>query len=98
VLPSAKRRTARRRFVAPRWLAWPRQRARLRARGARRRIARWLLAAAPVLALIAVLAVMTVAAPRGSNLMEAWALTGRIGVAVATVMIGWGLLRLGRWL
>jgi hypothetical protein len=62
----------------------------------RRPVARWLLAATPVAALLMILTVLTPVAPSGAELAVTWELAGRIGVVVVTALIGRAMLNHGR--
>jgi hypothetical protein len=54
------------------------------------------MAASPVLALLALLALSEVA-PHGYDLKPTWELAGKIGVVIATVLIARAMLTMGRW-
>jgi hypothetical protein len=62
----------------------------------RHHLGRWFVAAAPVLALIAVLALLAPVGPNGVDLAHTWDLAGRIGVVVVTALIGRAMLNQGR--
>ena len=62
----------------------------------RRKPARWLMLAAP-LAIVSAFALTTLpGAPSQSDIGQAWELAGRVGVVIATAVIGRAMLNNGR--